>query len=182
MFHYAVDLNREIPVPEGSQGILWGVELLSYSPERETTREARLHWENAWASVATQECFRKDFMISINRCVCFMNKNKCIHVPKVLQNLWLKGAPNIYSRGSPWYNMPFYTQEMVHQSFLKLPHTGGKLYLNCLRPLKRFCTKISAAKEPKTNGQKVFLDPPRLKHTGSCQLQNKLIHIVSFEG
>lgn len=25
-------------------------------------------------------------MISINRCVCFMNKNECIHVPKVLSN------------------------------------------------------------------------------------------------
>lgn len=57
----SLDLNRDIAVPEGSQSTVWSVELLSYSPEIETTRKARLHWENASASVGTEECLRKDY-------------------------------------------------------------------------------------------------------------------------
>lgn len=68
----SLDLNRDIAVPEGSQSTACRVELLSYSPEMETTREARLHWENASPSVGTEECLRKDFMISINKCVCVL--------------------------------------------------------------------------------------------------------------
>lgn len=38
----SLDLNREIAVPDSSQSTLRRVELLTYSPDPETTREARL--------------------------------------------------------------------------------------------------------------------------------------------
>lgn len=76
----------------------WVTELWPQSGDH---KGAGLHWENAWASMGTQECFRKEFMISINRHVCFMNKSECIHVPKMFANLWIKCTLQIVFRASP---------------------------------------------------------------------------------
>ena len=77
-------------------------------------------------------------------CMCFMNKNMCIHALKVLLSFWLKGALKIVSWGSPWNNMPFYMQEMVSQ-FPQAPTHHWEVVPSLFKTLKVLLYRSSAA-------------------------------------
>jgi len=82
-------------------------------------------------------------------CVCFMNKNMCIHALKVLLNFWLKGALKIVSWGSPWNSMPFYMQEVVSQ-FPQAPAHHWEVVPSLFKTLKVLLYSSSAAAAAKS--------------------------------
>lgn len=115
-------------------------------------------------------------MISINRPMCFIIKNKCIHVLAVLQNLWLRCSLKICFQSSPLKYYAISHARMLNQ-FTQVP-THGCGVLSQLSKIFSHCTFTQQRNLKPTI--KIISESPCLKHTDRRQLQNKYLKFSSW--